>query len=823
MKTIYKTARANLIYNKGRNILVGIAIGLTTLLVFVILTIGYGSLSLQFKAVNEIYPTWHMMYREISENNVNGLREHADIEVLGERQDIGEIKTHDATILLLYVDDMGMELNKTVPEEGVLPRSGSDIVLSQGILDELGSKAGIGDMIELYYQTYDKDGLSKEKISSFRISGLVPTSEINVQNGKYVGFVSRSFMEEMIPKEERAYRVMFRLANSNSMTTDEIEKQAKDIGTIFGVDENNMIENSEYLMANYIDPAFYTGIIGIIMIVILAGILTIYSIYYVSMIHKVQEYGKLKALGATKRQIRRIVLWEGLFIAGIAIPIGLLISSIVSKGIMILMFLSIGGNDFLSQTVIKILNEGNISLIKPWIVIITGVVSLITVYCSLLTPMKIASRISPVEALRYGGNIKSNAKTRSGYKNLTLFRLTKINLIRNKKRTVITILSLGMTGILFMIVSTILSCADPREIAREEIVADYRVSIESWHGDKMNPEREWINIQKNNPLNETFERQIKEIEGVETIHKILEMSAVLNDYFYNNDNEPWRASIRGYGIEWKNLENNQIQGKITYRELEKGNKVIVTKEFLHWFPETKVGDKIQMNLFYGDKEISKSFEVGAIGEYSYGFTAGSFFLVPSTVIENISDCNMVYTYDIAVNKEYLKEAGIKLEALTDGEELLKFNSYDDILVQWENTMELMSKVGYAFLIILACIGIMNLINTMINSIYIRRHELGMIQVVGMSESQLIRMLQMEGLIYTVGTLTVSLGIGLVSGYAVFLYAKSESMLNITRYHFPALQTFLLIIIICIIQILLTFTISRNFRKQSLIERIRFSE
>ena len=63
-------------------------------------------------------------------------------------------------------------------------------------------------------------------------------------------------------------------------------------------------------------------IVGIILI---AGALTIYSIYYVSLINKVQEFGKLAALGATKRQIRQIILRENLIVAGLSIPAGLLI------------------------------------------------------------------------------------------------------------------------------------------------------------------------------------------------------------------------------------------------------------------------------------------------------------------------------------------------------------------------------------------------------------------------------------------------------------------------------------------------------------------
>ena len=85
----------------------------------------------------------------------------------------------------------------------------------------------------------------------------------------------------------------------------------------------------------------------------------------------------------------------------------------------------------------------------------------------------------------------------------------------------------------------------------------------------------------------------------------------------------------------------------------------------------------------------------------------------------------------------------------------------------------MTVLGYAFLLILGAVGVMNLINTMVNSIYTRRRELGIIQAIGMSEKQLVRMLQLEGLFYTAGTLLVALGIGSLAGYGIFLYAKAE--------------------------------------------------
>lgn len=124
------------------------------------------------------------------------------------------------------------------------------------------------------------------------------------------------------------------------------------------------------------------------------------------------------------------------------------------------------GEDPLMQVAAELVKNGEVSLLHWWIYAITIMAVLFTSAVSLAKPMRIAAKVSPIEAMRYQGLEKRGKKVRKGYQNLTIFRLTKANMARNKKRTGITIVTLGATGILFMVVATILSCAAPKEIAR---------------------------------------------------------------------------------------------------------------------------------------------------------------------------------------------------------------------------------------------------------------------------------------------------------------------------------------------------------------------
>ena len=89
MKMTTLVAYDNMKYYKSRNILIGIAIILTTMLLLVIPTVGRGMVDLQFAATNKIYPSWHALYRGVNEETVRRLSAHHDIAKYGLRSDAG--------------------------------------------------------------------------------------------------------------------------------------------------------------------------------------------------------------------------------------------------------------------------------------------------------------------------------------------------------------------------------------------------------------------------------------------------------------------------------------------------------------------------------------------------------------------------------------------------------------------------------------------------------------------------------------------------------------------------------------------------------------
>lgn len=820
MKMTTRVAYCNMRHYKSKNILIGIAIILTTLLLFVIPSIGKDMVEVNFAVINKIYPTWHALYRNVDESTVMKLAAHHDVKTYGLRSDAGYMNLEDATVSMMYMDRTGMELYKVKLKEGQLPQKENDIVVSKGILEALGQNGKIGDTITVPYQILKDDGLDYTKEKDFRICGFLADNESSKEQKQYTSLVSEAFLKAEIPVEQVKYRFLLQVNGQKGNTTADYTETIQNIARQFGISEDDMNINKEYLAANYVDPATIPVIVGIMLIVVLAGIITIYSVYYVSMNQRVREFGKLKAIGATKRQLRQIVLREGMGVALFAIPIGLLIGTVAVKVVLLQFVEHAKDSNVLITEAYKVVAKGEVQLYYWWIYLLAIAVTLCTVYLSLMKPMRMAAKVSEIEAMRYQGGSKRQKSSRKGYQFLNIGRLTKRNLAENKKKSTITIVSMAVTGIFVMMVATVLSCANPMESAKSSIVGQYEISPIVESGNKEHPEYEWAEVQKNNPLNEGLKQQIEELDGVERVDVFTALKVSGGPF----EEKIGTEFINGVPEEYaEELKKGITEGNVTYEELKSGDKVILDRALLHWYPDIKVGDKLKLNIHDGDNTFQKEIEVAAIGEYGTGLTNYNCLIMAKEGAEKLTINNSSSYFQVIADKDYDEALEASLQAIVDGSGRLQMRTWKNEYDTWENAIQMTRGACYAFIIILAAISIMNLINTMINSVHVRKKELGMMQAIGMSDRQLMKMLQLEGIFYTVGTLIISIGVGSLAGYPLFLYAKRTGMFDISTYHYPVTAAIIIILTLFVVQMLLAIFIAKSVRKDSLIERIRFSE
>lgn len=860
MNTISRTALANFRKNKSRNLLIGAAIALTAFLLTVAPTVIFGFANIQNQAVNQFYPTFHAMLRDVDSRTAEKLMADGRVGQAGIREDAAAIYCDadpDIRIAMLSIDRTAAELSRQELAEGDFPEKADEIVVSQGVLDAMGLKGAVGDRISIPYCPGGAGGVRESR--EFTISGMVTDSEISIRDGLYFCLVSDAFSREIMEEDEHEYRIYLRLSGAEGLTTDAIQEQIETLAGEYGIEKNDIVLNREYLMANYVDPSVYSGLGLVLAMIALAGALTIYGIYYVSMLDKVQEYGRLRAVGATKRQIRQLVFREGLAVAAIAIPIGIL-PGLLSGVQMIRMTVgdNVGRDIGAADQMKQIVENGDVNLIQPWIIGFGVLISLMTVYISLLKPMRTAARITAIEALRYRGdennptaagrrsrpgrtdgkaeknpagrlhflhkNRALSGKIRKGYGEINIWKLTLTNLSRNKKRTAMTIFTLGATGILFMAAATVCSCMNPEDMARDDLREDIQISVDSWV-DSMYPERALNKIQQNNPLTEDLKEQILDIGGVTDID-VDTCVSVLLDGPMEDDGSPLASDITGVSPRaLEALKGYVSEGNLDDPSLADGTGIILGEKFRDRFEEMKdwkPGKIIRMELMDGENRLHEEFRIAAVVNAPISLGA-TWFAMPADALQSLCETDLTDCFEITVEPGMEKNAAEEIRRLTAELEYLEIVTYTEAYGDAKNSISLILYICYGMLLIFGLIGILNLINTMINSVYVRRRELGMLQAIGMSGRQTVNMLQMEGLSYTLGTLAMSLGAGSLLGYRAFLWAKENTILSVRTYRYPAVPAAVLTLSVLAVQLLVTYLVNHSFRKHSLIDRIRFAE
>ena len=788
-----KIAKSNLKVNKSRCILIIITILLSTALLSAVgMTLNNWN-EYNKERVEKYYGTQHGAYGKIDEEKLKEIRAHADIEEVGVVNGVG-VKTYEdeTKIGLAYMDDNSIKFNSKDLIDGKFPTKKDEIVLDDLALEKLGYEKKLGQKIKLDYEDYTKDGITSFE---FTLCGITKSTDLSKNKKAYSGIVSKEYMQSTRDMDKEVSNIFITIKNADNMSGEELKIKVKDIGESLEIPKGNIMENEDYI--NSLKPDMQVIMWGIVIaiIVILSSILVIYNIFYLSIVTKVQEFGKLRAIGATKKQIKAIVLKEGIFLATIAIPLGILVGYIIAEFIL--------GKIFIQAS--------DVNQIPIMIGVI--IISFITVFLSLLKPMKVASKVSIVDAVRYNGD-ETKSKTRKGYESIDIKGLCYANLKRNKKRTYITIISLSLSGIIFIVMASVMNSIDPEKMARQHFPYDIQIHLDGYtFGEEDSPNTEFNMLQTKNPLGKDFREQLLKIDGVKSIESRkslkLDIKNLNVDYDYDSLTEIKEGEL-------EDLTFYLEEGEIDMEKLKTGEEILITNADMANDLGWKPGDKIDLTFYDGDKKVSKEFKIQAI-------TSGiGSFQIHNDVFEKIAKVDATDEIGIYVDKDKYDEVKAYFENLDDKNDYIISNYIDENIVSYEFSLAMTKAIAYSLVIIVGIIGFINLINSMITSIITRKKELGMLQAIGLTDKQLIKMLNIEALFYTVTMLVSSLVVGGTLGYiAVYVFRKTGGSYAV--YTFPIVQIILMAVVVVAAQLLLTYLISKNFNKESLIDRVRYSE
>lgn len=807
--------------NKLRNIFAVVAIVLTTLLFTSLFTIGIGiKESLEKEIMRQSGGSAHGTFKYLNEEELNKIKVHPLIKDFGysimvSNGENKEFLKHHTEVR--YATDKEAEMYFCYPTTGKMPQKENEVVTSTKVLDLLGIPHEIGKIIKLDYSVQGQKR-SKELV----LSGFYESDKASQFS---MIWVSKPFIDKELAGIELKNKnftsqdsgyinldVMFR----NSIYIEEnLDKVLKDSGYSSEEGAQNYIPtgvNWAYMSTDS-NSEMILPILAISLLIILTGYLIIYNIFQISVIKDIRDYGLLKTIGTTPRQIKKIIRNQAFLLSFIGIPIGLVLGFVIGN----LLMPSIMNTSNLKKAYISF---------NPIIFIGAALFSLITVYISCKKPGKIAASVSPVEAVKYTEILmKTGKKIRKSIDGTKVYKMALYNIQRNRKKTIIVILSMSLSLILLNSVYTFINSFSMDKVVSKSFVSDFLVG----HANYFNVAKQFYT--NTDVVSESLINNIRDLnyykDGGRIYYSIDEDSI-------SNNNET--RNIQLYGADDFPISQMEVlEGNIDKEKLKSGNYIFEAIQpddngkFHMEKAKYDVGQKVSLN--FGDGN-AKQYEVMAKVGVKHSMTVryscsedDEFY--PQMILPSNEFCKMVkepltMTYMYNVDKESLGEAEEFIKNYTDNvEPEMSYESKKIYIDGFNGLKNMFMLVGGALSIVVGVIGVVNFINSILTSIISRQREFAMLQSIGMTTKQLKNMLSFEGVFYAGATILVSFILGsIISLEVVSAIAKQ---IWFCKYNFVIFPLVISAPILLLFGVIIPLIAYKSSNKKSVVERLRESE
>ena len=577
------------------------------------------------------------------------------------------------------------------------------------------------------------------------------------------------------------------------------------------------------------NPAlFIVGIVGILTIMA-TGYLIIYNIFQISVIQDIQSYGQLKTLGTTKRQIKKIINKQALLLSLIGIPIGLIIGFFVGRALVPALM---DGTTYASDA-------GVVVTVNPLIFIGSAIFAFVTVYISVRKPAKIAGTVSPIEAIRYTENDVGafHAKKKSVVKKSTsgakIHRMALANLGRNRKRTILVIVSMTLSLVLFNTVFTLSSGFDIDKYVEKFLNKDFIISSADYFN---------YNYSRSGTyLSETFINAVQQQDAYDDGGRLYasqvteerfsaETDAVTN---YNKDEEG-NPLVDLYGADDFLLNTmDVIEGEIDWEALRTGKYALYALTMddngnLIDNPSIHVGDTITFHHWTMDGlagTLDNSFELTVMAKVLINEntdternTGAARFYLPTEQFKALCNDPHLVSFPFNVKDGMDSDMSSFLSNYVESiEPTMDFESKETYINSFNGMTSLIITIGGALSVIIGLIGIVNFINSVLTSIITRQKEFAMLQSIGMTGKQLKQMLSYEGLYYAIGTIIASLIVEVL--FSLLVVQAVASSFWFFTYHFVIWPMLVVYPFLILLTVIIPSILYRKLSKRSIIERL----
>ena len=878
-KTIWNLSLRSFRASGKRNVIAAAAIALTTLLFTSLFTIVMSlNSSYQTYTFRQIGGYAHGTFKDVKEEQAQDISGHRKVKATGERIVAGTISDGvfaKVPAEISYMDSNNTKWSYIELEEGREPEAENEIIMDKAALELLGVTPEIGAEISLTYQISDKNQNGGSRTDTFVLAGwweydsICPVHFINVSR-TYVKNLEKEMEKEGMEPFRTDLSVMLPSSMNIDGTMEEIEKdlgyqrEDPDAGNYvnYGVNWGYTSTQAE----SELDPGMVIAMAAFLILVIFTGYLIIYNIFQISVTGDIRYYGLLKTIGVTPRQLKRIIRQQALLLCAIGCPPGLAAGWAVGY--------------LLVPVVIEKSSLGEISArvsSSPVIFIVSALFAVVTVLLSCGRPGRMAAKVSPVEAVKYteSGNF-SRRQRRS--RRAGIGRMALANLGRNKKKTVLVVVSLSLSVVLLAVTFQFTGGFSMEKYLAEKTCADFIVgstdyfrfrggrpdsgiSEETVKTIQANTEMEsggqaWA-VSGEDPKVWMSEEQFREnaygasgemirqelsyrerrgekieaslqVEGMD--NALLEKLTVLaGDIKPLQDPEAKAIAVTVDTDDYGNPESGDVAP-------QPGEKLTVTYVDEGYYEDSRTGEPVtdatpeEYIRYHIEKSHDVEYTVCAVVTvpYQISFRYGLMYSMKAVMgTEQLRKDSgtelesLLYMFDTP-DRAAEKAAETFLAGMTAGETSgLMYESKDLARKDFQGFQQMFLLLGGALCAIVSIVGILNFFNAILTGILARKREFAMLQAVGMTGKQLKKMLMEEGLIYAGTTILISLV--LILAMEPLTGRMLESMFWFFEYHFSVTAVFVTAPVFLFLGVALPLAIYRSIAKLTIVERLRETE
>ncbi|MDR3305307.1 MAG: ABC transporter permease [Clostridiales Family XIII bacterium] len=850
-KIIRVLTRRSLRAGRLRNIVAVVAIALTAVLFTTVFALGGNMISaIQDATMRQVGTSAHgglkyltqaqyddfaqsPLIKDISYNIIIGVAEN---EALKKKQT--EIR---------YSEDDSAKWGFSYPTVGAMPNGRKELACSELTLDMLGIPHELGQTVPLEFSVRGEKYFEEFTLSGYwKGDPVMPAAQV---------WLSRAYTDSVagMPTEVTDYSMDGIAGSINadlwfdgaSGLEGKMEALIAERGYAPG--EIRYGVNWAYMAGGTVDPTTAVVLAVAIVLILFSGYLIIYSVFAISVTRDIRFYGLLKTIGATGRQLRRIVLGQALAPALAGIPAGLVCGYLLGYVLspFLLSMTAIGGPARASA--------------NPLIFVFAAAFSLLTILLSCRKPGRMAARVSPVEALRYTEPGLATRKARRAGKGVrraelgkgTPLRMALANAGRHPRKLLIIVLSLSLSMILLTSIYSVVQGFDMEEYLKDQVVSDFSVADSSVYSAlAANDNFEGVDANVRDGIaalpglersaniyftddTHTLSEQGREnfAAAMEALRPLLEGyrmdMAVQADAFLTEGVIPMH--VYGVGeMAADILAREPLNPPIDFEKLASGDYVLSSRiartdgepggPYVYG-----IGEKVPLKNAAGEV---REFEVLAVlDHYDYTISAQHGHAIDSALVlaDNVyldfygDKQPMMTIFDVTDGDIPAAEAWLA-SYCAEINPSLDYRSLSFYKAEFEGMKNTYRMIGGTLSVILALIGILNFVNTIVTSIFARRRELAVLQSVGMTGRQLKTMLLCEGVSYAVLTILFAATAG--SGIGRLLVQAIAGEIWFFKWTFtitPLLAAIIPLLLICAAAPLVCY---RFMRRVSIVDRLR---